>query len=208
MNGVLKRQEIWRLTVNWYPHVAAEGARPIIARSYGDERIPGEYRPHEFRFDNPPSREDFKAVVRQLPWASHAWKDDLLPLSDKFAWPFIEAGKKGATVELENEQGQTVGHLEVWKDEIWENESYPRNIHIGYDLVERLIRGYKGEAREELRRHIDAQELRIIEAIVNQSKANGGVWPGGEPIEAEVKKVIAAWKKDRKAKQKGEPAHA
>ena len=189
---VPKRQTIWKFTVHDYIHaVQVKGEKPVVSTSYADDR--GNYRPHEFLFDNPPRREQFLTVVGMTHWAYRAWKDDLLPLIAKHPWPVVGMGKKAASVRLYDEQGREVAELRVGKEDIWENYPVYQEVYVPIHLRNRLTQGYKGEAREEVRQHIDGQELRILETLINYDRA---VFE--DDVEAEVKKVIAEWKKGRK----------
>lgn len=202
----MQRSNYWRLAVHEYADAVANGHHPVEVKSYVDTDLPGRYRPHDFDFDHPPTREDFQTVLNQLPW-THRWQQTLVPLIAAAAWPIIGMGKKAATTYLLNEKGERVGELEVRKQDVWENNKYPDSINVSYSLRDKLTRGYRGEVLEELERYIEARELRVLEAAVNWSKANDGVWPGEDVIEAEVRKVINEWKAARKP-QKGKKANA
>ena len=85
----MNTQQVWRLTVHFYPHAIEAGVRPANTnvnaceqRSLNDGKISPAafYRSHEFLFRHPPSREDFMNMVRGLPWAVTAWENSLLLL--------------------------------------------------------------------------------------------------------------------------------
>ncbi|MGC4033266.1 MAG: hypothetical protein QM754_16340 [Tepidisphaeraceae bacterium] len=157
----------WRLTIGYWPRAAAEGLRPHAAVGFGNDD-PAEYRPHEFTFSNPPSREDFAAVVEQTPWMT-TWQDDLLPLIARSQWPMISVGFKGASVDLTDADDRCVGRIEVWRrsrycndrrqfPELW---TYPGSEV--YRLLSRRIRDT--ERREEARTYLEKHRYQILERL-------------------------------------------
>jgi hypothetical protein len=113
----VKRQDIWRLTVAYWPRATAAGLEPQVAVGFSEGAQ--FYRPHDIDFNQPPSREDFLAVVRQTPWMQ-VWQKDLLPVIDQNQWPTVLPGFKAAEVELKV-LGKVVGKLRVRRQDLYVN---------------------------------------------------------------------------------------
>jgi hypothetical protein len=189
----MTRTTFYVLTVHFYPHAIKQNVEPVEVIAYTDVETPGRYRSHDFNFDHPPTPEDFKA--------QHAWNNSLIPALDINQWPYIGLGKKAASTEvIVQDYGvdKKIGHLEVRKNDFYKNDQYPSNIYVPHQLVDYLTKGYKGEARQELRQCIDSNELRIIGNVVKLSKDNKSAWPSEETIAVEIRKIIKEWKKNRK----------
>ena len=114
----MNKQDIWRLTVCFWPAAAEAGVAPCVATSYTQEG-PQFYRPHDFDFTRPPSHEDFLAVVNQTPWM-RGWEQDLLPVIAKNNWPVVEPCHKAAHEELKT-KGKIVGELRIRRQTLYVN---------------------------------------------------------------------------------------
>lgn len=141
MNTPMKREDYWRLTVAHWESAVEAGLRPVIAHGFpdGDQY----YHPHDFDFQSPPSREDFLQVCRQLPWTS-VWDDSLLPMIEKNDWPMIDFCVKASYVDLKDDQGRTVGRLEVRRHNQYQNQSYG-GCFFSIDERDKALRGLKGD---------------------------------------------------------------
>ena len=178
----MKRTDYWRLTVHFYPHAAEQNVRPVrLPHGFGEGVPPGGYAPHDFDFRNPPSREDFLQVYNQLPWMN-VWKDTLIPVIAANPWPMIDFAHKGAHAELMVD-GKQVGHLEVWKQETWENGCYNAPF-LTVDIIEKVTRRLKGD-REAARKYIDDRANTIMEACTKREDG----WDT-EAVVKEVRKVL------------------
>lgn len=131
----MKRTDIWRLTVHWYPRATGAGVPPVNLDGAACDRCSlaagrihrdAFYRSYQFQFADPPSREDFTHLVRSLPWADHCWGQTLIPLieSKTSQWPMIDCCHKASRVELFDDDGRQVGHLEVRREEVHHNQPY------------------------------------------------------------------------------------
>jgi hypothetical protein len=191
------RVEYWRLTVHWYPHAAEAGVRPYIA-TWSNSSEPGGYSPHDFDFERPPSRQDFLMVCQGfLPWTS-VWQDNLLEIirTERCPWPMIDSLHKASTAYIDDSQGRQIGELRVCKERRFINRGYTTHYLPG-QLIDRLVRGYKGNAREALHHYIETRENWIKEALSALER----------PIEESdiakaVRSVITQWKKERKTASK------
>ncbi len=131
----MKHTTIWRLTVHWYPHATAAGVQPVnldgaacdrCSLAEGKIHRDAFYCSHEFQFVNPPSREDFVLIVRSLPWADHSWGNTLIPLIEAKTsqWPMIDYGHKASWADVFDSDGRKVGHLEVRREAVHQNQPY------------------------------------------------------------------------------------
>ena len=118
----MKRQDVWCLTIRYWPSAANAGVTPIP--TYAFEEGPQFYRPHKIRFLYPPTYEDFLEVYGRTPWMS-VWRDTLLPVLEKTEWPIPPLTKKRVFVDL-MEDGKQVGELTVDREYLWENNSTER----------------------------------------------------------------------------------
>ena len=148
---MLKKNDSWDLTINFWPKATEAGVNPCQALMFQfDEKDwkPNYYTAHKINFRNPPSREDFLHVVNGTFWMLNNWKDTLLPLIEKSAWPMIYKNwEKGSTSDILDAQGRKVGRLEVWRQDTWDNEDY-ECPPISCDDRDVVLRGMKGAARD------------------------------------------------------------
>jgi hypothetical protein len=131
MDG-LATSDVWQLEVGFFPKAAEKGLRPVriecgnfSAHSTDpkDDLYWAAYTPHTFLFKNPPSREDFWALVSQTPWMLY-YRTDYKALVDSNDWPMIDWMHKGARVELKDSQGRTAGLINVSRTTVYVNNAY------------------------------------------------------------------------------------
>jgi hypothetical protein len=115
----MKQQDIWRLTIGYWPRAAEAGLLSCRAVSYRQDG-PEFYWPHDLDFAHRPGRDDFLAVVRQTPWMQ-AWSKTLLPIIACHEWPVVGPCHKAAHVELKAD-GKVVGELRVYRQTLYLNE--------------------------------------------------------------------------------------
>lgn len=162
---MIKKTEHWTLTVSFWG-VLPEGVRPFrtAGSGFGHEWKPGEHKPTEFEFTNPPSRQDFFDTYKLLPWMT-TWKDDVMPAIAVSQWPFIQMGKKGATTAIINVDGIKVGELQVWRSQRFDNTGYNEPF-VGMDAIEAVLRYVPKTKREEINGMIRANENLICERCI------------------------------------------
>jgi hypothetical protein len=114
----MNRQDIWRLTVAFWPRATEAGLQPCLVVGFAEEG-PQFYRPHDIDFACRPSHEDFLAVIRQTPWMQ-VWEAELLPVIARSAWPRVGPCHKAAHVEL-TAKGKVVGELRVHRQTLYLN---------------------------------------------------------------------------------------
>ena len=109
LDAGMVRKCYWRLEVHFWPVAVERNERPLAVQSFSKDD-PGNYSPHDFDFEKPPSKEEFAWLVNCLPWAWNCWHDSLLPLLEQNEWPVVEASYKRAEMELRD---GTPGRREV-----------------------------------------------------------------------------------------------
>lgn len=128
---------IWELQVHWYPEAAKAEVEPTDlgngARCDRCELAKGQfndaafYMSYSFWFANPPSREDFLAVMRRTPWAQHSYeKRGLLKIvaDKKCPWPIIDSGHKAGWADIKDDQGSQLGKIDVRRHFATRNPKY------------------------------------------------------------------------------------
>lgn len=165
----LTRTEYWRLTIHYFPEATAAGRTPVPHDGFEREWQPQWYKPHDIDFSSPPSRDDLLAVVAQTPWM-HGWGEDLLPLIAQNQWPMIEPCHKGASADLKDSSGNTVGRLDVWRQWIYCNSSYSVPMVLDADTQPFLNR----RIRDPHKRQAARQYLRAHRNLILERLAAGG----------------------------------
>jgi hypothetical protein len=164
----LKREEYWKLTINFWPSALAAGVRPVAAAGFPRDENPAYFRPHDIDFLCAPSRMDFLAVVRITPWM-RTWEKDLIPLLAENDWPMIDYMHKAASVDLRNEQDQIVGRIDVRRHEQFSNQPY-RTMPVLCDVRDNIINRLPSPKRQEARTLIDAKENYIREFVTSSKR--------------------------------------
>ncbi len=179
----MQSENFYTLTVHYYPQ-AVEA--PL---AQGES-----YRSYSFNFSNPPTPEDFKNLVKKLPWAYGAWEDTLIPILDTNPWPYLTLGTKSASVKLFVQDFGTnkqVGHLEVSKDEIIKNDNYPR-ILFPCNLFIKLSKKYKEAERADIREFLEQNKMNIIGILIKQSRKTG-IFPTEAQIVNTTRQFLKQW---------------
>ena len=145
---MLKREQFWCLTVEFWHGDLEAGARPTEGVTH---------RRHYFFFKHPPMREDFHDVCRQLPWTS-VWNDSLFPILTKHPWPMIDFMHKSAGVEL-FDQSRLVGRVNVYREDRWENQHV--SVPSLYEDICLAVKHLKG--KDAARRYVEGREYEIME---------------------------------------------
>lgn len=134
----LVKTKIWKVTIAYFGEAVAKGVTPFPFISFAHAgQNEGAYREHHFYFNTPPSRADFLAYIRILPWAS-VWDKDFRPLLEdpNQQWPIVERYCKSADVDILNASGQRVGYVRVrWEDLIQVNRYAQLWIHTIQNAV-------------------------------------------------------------------------
>jgi hypothetical protein len=162
----MDRSEFYCLTVALWPHAVEAGVQPV--KTDGFENGPQFYRPHEFHFANPPTRQDWWALCAQTPWMA-VFREVDKPVIDANPWPLVGPGMKSCGVELKNDRGQVVGRLSVRLQHCHLNPC-PMVPHIGVDIRDRCLRGLHGQQREDARLWIMTNENWIQELAMAEDK--------------------------------------
>ncbi len=163
----MKRTDYYSLQVSYWPHAVEAGMKPVEAVGFPEG--PQFYRSHTFNFRRPPSRDEFLAVVAQLPWAQ-CWLDNGLGEDiERSDWPMVDYMHKAATSSLMNSNGQVVGELRVQREERWENDGYDRAmvaVHVTEQdaVVNRFTKAKRDAAKMALLQH----ENRIRESFLRE----------------------------------------
>lgn len=168
----MNRTDDWRLTVHYWPRATDAGVRPQLCTGFSFDDSPAPYRAHEVNFSNPPTREDFLAVVAQTPWM-HVWEQTLLPVIEKNQWPMIDPAHKGSSVELKDGGGRIVGKLEVWRQQRHCNSRYSVPMIGTYpgSAIDRFLkrRIRDKEKRAQARHHVEAHRNLILERVAQST---------------------------------------
>lgn len=178
----MHRSNVWRLVVHYCPRAVEAGVQPINTRSMACDRCSlaegtlnpaAFYNAHEFAFAHPPSREDFVHLAHSLPWAEHCWGNSLIPLIEGKTnqWPMIDYGHKASSADVFDGHGRKVGHLEVRREEVYQNQPY-HTAFITVDAVNQAV-GHLRKNRDLAREVIRRNENRIREYIAKQVRATG-----------------------------------
>lgn len=161
----MQRDKYWRLTIEFWAHAVDAGVQPVKCHGFPTEDHPGHYRSHTVDFNEPPTREDFLAVVAMTPWMQ-SWKDSLIPVMEKNDWPMIDYMHKGSSVTLMRD-GVEVGRLEVWRQHLYLNQ--PTVVPpVLCDEVDQAVRGLRRSVVEEARTLIRNSENKLRELFVKK----------------------------------------
>lgn len=117
------------------------------------------HRETVFHFQHPPSREDFIALTKKLPWTS-VWDDTFLPVVAEHDWPMIDFAHKAASVFLPDG-----GSLQVRKVSIYVNEKYTAPL-VSIDARDAVVRHLPADKRDDAHKVLRERENRIQERIV------------------------------------------
>jgi len=175
----MRRMDYWRLTIHFWPSAVEAGTQPI--KTDGFEQGPQFYRAHTIDFDHPPSREEFLAVTREIPWMG-VWQDTLLPVVAQNPWPMIDSAHKAAHVDLQNEQGQIVGTLEVRREQRWANQGYDAPF-ITTAMIRSAAR-FNRQKMEVAVEYVEPHRHTIMERVAQQRG-----WTEGT-VHTEIRKVL------------------
>ena len=173
-------QDIWALTVHFYPAATEAGLQPVETTSFADW-APARYHSHTFYFSKPPRRDDFFAMCRRVYW-TQCWSVTLFPLiaAGRGEWPMVDCGRKAAEALVRDELGREVGRLVVRRQDLYAADGYDRvRVFIDLASVERISKRVAVARRDEARRLFYAHEHRLQEQISNLAP------------EADVEKFIA-----------------
>lgn len=118
----MNKSKTWELTISYWPNAAKNNVRPIKSYSYAQtDDYTGYYRPIDFLFNDPPSRDDFGELVAITPWLRN---QDFLPVLIANNWPIVSIYCKASQVDLKNETGQVVGQIEVRRQTVYHGHGY------------------------------------------------------------------------------------
>jgi len=190
---MMRREDFWRLTVSYWPHAVEARLTPQVSAGFAE----GEqyYRPHEFDFDNPPSRADFAAVCKMLPWTS-VWKYTLFQVIAANDWPVVGLGCKAASVDLTDTQRRVVGRLAVNRMGLWCNLPQPW-VHVSAcsDLAANIIaRRFKPNERQAAKDAVRAAENRMRENLQNLGRV-----VEEDDVKTEIARVLSEHRKSLRA---------
>jgi len=190
----------WELELSFFPKAAEKGLRPVRipfgdflshSNNPDDEIYWTAYTPHTFLFKNPPSREDFWALVKQTPWMigyeSHK------SLVDSNDWPMIDWMLKAAHVELKDLQGRVAGRINISRNTVYTNDAYD-TAPITHDAIDRVcnraassgqsyaqkdaIRGAENKLKERLSKLDHSPTQGDVEKAIRDYLAEIGMKPG------------------------------
>ena len=181
---MLKKNDSWDLTIHFWPGAveASLHACQVLMFQFDEKNWkPNFYISHKINFRNPPSREDFLTVVNGTFWMLNNWKDRLLPLIEKSAWPMVYKNwEKGSSSDILDAQGRKVGRLEVWRQDTWDNADYecPPLTCDDRDVVLRAMRGPArlaaqnavlcGDIKNRVRERLSLREEGYLDADVHR----------------------------------------
>jgi hypothetical protein len=111
------------------------------------------YRPDEFHFTHPPSREDFQQVIAVTPYLSG------LHLS-VYDWPMVDDLHKASHVDLPNG-----GSLYVRRHTVWCNECQ-YVPYIPHEILDKVINRLRKASRHDAHCRLIESENRIQERAV------------------------------------------
>lgn len=136
----------WSLTIHYYPNAVKAGVKPI-STSFGefledDGKNPALYRPYEFYFESPPTRNEFLEVVRLTPWASHAWSNTLVPVIAINPWPMLDWLNKSSSQNLIDSNNLLVGRINIHREEVHVNTGMNRDFCITSSMYSAITQKY------------------------------------------------------------------
>ena len=100
---------------------------------------------HTFLFDEPPSRDNFRWLVSNLPWLATAVAD-IMPAIDASAWPVLVSQYKTTSTAIIDGDGDCIGGLIVRRNLIFSNR--PSVLYTDpVTYLEQVVRRYRGEAK-------------------------------------------------------------
>lgn len=163
----MNRKSIYHLSVHFFPRAVEAGVVPVEANNLPlcSDWQPCHYKSHTFEFEYPPTRDDFKAVIHSLPWAS--WmRDEIFPCLDRSQFPLVDWMHKAGSTDLLDDKGQKVGRMEVYRHDLHQNKAAAiPAIHC--DTVKSFLgRRTRGPVREKAKEIVQSNEHWIRERVM------------------------------------------
>lgn len=169
---MLNRSDRYTLTIATWLRAVEAGVRQEPAPYFLADG-PQYYRPHDWLFANPPTREDWWELCRITPWMS--CYEEHRDLIDSNPWPLVLPGFKAASVDLKDSQGRHVGEIHVDRESCYQNKPFYVPF-FGVHTREAILRGVRGQLRaqmEEWLRHHQHNEYLIVEEAMRRANAKG-----------------------------------